>query len=65
MTLNLTKCAFRVSVKKFLGFILHYQGVKVNPAKARVILEMPPSKKIKKVQWFIRKMVALERYLSA
>ena len=38
--INLTKCAFGVVVGKFLGFMLTKEGIKVNPAKCKGILEM-------------------------
>ena len=44
MKLNLTKCAFGVSVRKFLGFIVNSRGIEANPDKIKVVLDMlPPS----------------------
>ena len=42
MKLNLTKCAFRVSVEKFLGFIVNSRGIEANPDKIKVVLDMEP-----------------------
>ena len=42
MKLNLTKCAFRVSARKFLGFIVNCRGIEANPDKIKVVLDMQP-----------------------
>jgi len=38
MKLNPNKCAFRVSLGKFLGFMVTQQGISANPNKIWVIL---------------------------
>ena len=44
MKLNPAKCAFGVSVGKFLGFIVNKRGIEANPDKIKVVLDMlPPS----------------------
>ena len=40
MKLNPTKCAFRVSAAKFLGFIVNSCGIEANPDKIKVVLDM-------------------------
>ena len=40
MKLNPTKCAFRVSAEKFLGFIVNSRGIKANPDKIKAMLDM-------------------------
>ena len=40
MKLNPTKCAFGVSIGKFLGFIVNSRGIEANPDKIRVVLDM-------------------------
>ena len=50
MKLNPSKCMFRVSSRKFLGFMVSQQGVEVNLDKIWVILEMTPPKNVKEVQ---------------
>ena len=40
--LNPTKCAFGVSVGKFLGFIVNNRGIKANPDKIKAMLDMQP-----------------------
>ena len=49
MKLNPAKCAFDVSVRKFLGFMVTQRGIEVNSTEIEVVLETPtPSKKKKK-----------------
>ena len=40
MKLNPTKCAFRVSSGKFLGFIVNSRGIEANPDKIKFMLDM-------------------------
>ena len=47
--INLTKCAFGVTARKFLGFMLIERGIEVNIAKCKAILEMRSPTIIKEV----------------
>ena len=47
LKLNLAKCAFGVSTRKFLGFIVNNRGIEANPDKIKVVLDMPPPSNIK------------------
>ena len=49
MKLNLPKCAFGVSSRKFLGFMVSQKGIEANLEKVRAILEMSSPKTIKEV----------------
>ena len=49
MKLNLTKCAFGVSVGKFLGFIVNNSGIEANPDKIRAVLDVRPPSNTKEV----------------
>ena len=49
MKLNLSKCAFGVTVGKFLGFMVSQRGIEVNPEKVQVIMELAPPKTVKEV----------------
>ena len=42
MKLNPSKCAFGVSSRKFLGFMVSHRGIKANPDKIQAILDMKP-----------------------
>ena len=50
MKLNPTKCALRVSARKFLGFIVNNRGIEANQDKIRVLLDMRPPLNTKEVQ---------------
>ena len=64
MKLNPAKCAFRVSVGKFLGFIVNNRGIKENPDKIKAVLDMPPPSNIKEVQRLTGRIAALSRFVS-
>ena len=50
MKLNPAKCAFGVSVEKFLGFIVNSRGMEANPDKIKAVLDMQPPSNTKEVQ---------------
>ena len=64
MKLNPSKCAFGVSLGKFLGFMVSRRGIEVNPEKIKAILSMEPSKNVKEVQSLTGRVVALNRFVS-
>ncbi|KAJ8505717.1 hypothetical protein OPV22_006603 [Ensete ventricosum] len=64
MRLNPTKCTFRMTSRKFLGFIVHQRGIDANPDKITVILKMQPPRSIKEVQQLTGRLAALSRFIS-
>ena len=64
MKLNPAKCAFGVSARKFLGFIVNHQGIEVNPDKIKAVLDMPSPSSIKEVQCPKGRIDALSRFIS-
>ena len=64
MKLNLGKCAFKVTVGKFLGFMVSQRGIEANPDKIRVIMEMTPPRNVKEVQSLNGKFAVLNRFVS-
>ena len=64
MKLNLSKYAFRVSLGKFLGFIVSQRGIEVNPNKIQTILSMVLPKNVKEVQSLTRRVAVLNRFIS-
>ncbi|KAL0458430.1 UNVERIFIED_CONTAM: hypothetical protein Slati_0470200 [Sesamum latifolium] len=50
LKLNLGKCAFGVSVGRFLGFMVTRRGIEANPDKIKAILDMGPPTNINEVQ---------------
>ena len=64
MKLNSAKCAFGVSAKKFLGFIVNNRGIEANPDKIKAALDMPPLSSIKEVQRLTGRIAALSQFVS-
>ena len=64
MKLNPNKCAFGVSLGKYLGFMVLQQGILADPDKIRVILDMEPPKSIKEVQSLNGRVTTLNRFVS-
>ena len=63
MKLNPNKCAFGVSSRKFLGFMISQRGIEANPDKIQAILDMEPPKNIKEVQSLTGRVAALNRFV--
>ena len=64
MKLNPSKCVFKVTAGKFLGFMVSQRGIEVNPEKVRAILELEPPRTVKVVQSLNGKVAALNRFVS-
>ena len=64
MKLNLGKCAFGVTVGKFLGFMVSQRGIEANPDKIQAIMEMAPPRNVKEMQSLNGKIAALNRFVS-
>ena len=64
MKLNPSKCVFRVTAGKFLGFMVSQRGIEVNLEKVRDILEREPLRTVKAVQSLNGKVAALNRFVS-
>ena len=64
MKLNPMKCAFRLALGKFLGFMVNQRGIEENPEKINVLLEMSSPRKPKKVMTLIHRVAALSHFVS-
>ena len=64
MKLNSAKCAFGVSIGKFLGFIVNSHGIEANPYKIKVVLDMKPPSNTKEIQRLTGRIAALSRFMS-
>ena len=64
MKLNPAKCTFGVSTEKFLGFIVNSRGIKANPDKIKVVLDMLPPSNVKEIQRLNGRIAALSRFVS-
>ena len=62
--LNKTKCAFGVSLGKFLSFMVSQRGIEANPKKVKAILEMSSPKMVKELQSLTGRIAALNRFVS-
>ena len=64
MMLNPSKCAFGVSLRKFLGFMVFQRGIEANLEKVQAILNMASPKIVKEVQKLTGRITALNRFFS-
>ena len=64
MKLNPSKCAFRVSAGRFLGFVVTQRGIEANLAQLKGILESLALNSRKRVQQLIDRFAALGRFIS-
>ena len=62
--LNPVKCAFGVFAGKFLGFIVNNRGIKANPYKIKVVLDMLPPSNIKDIQRLTGRIAVQSRFIS-
>ena len=65
MKLNPRKCAFEVTARKFLGFMVSQRGIKAKLDKIRAIMEMKPPRNVKEVQSLNGKVAALNRFVRS
>ena len=62
LRMNSLKCAFGVSVGKFLGFLVHSRGIDVDLAKAIAIATIKPSATVKELKSFLGKVSYIRRF---
>nr|CAN82630.1 hypothetical protein VITISV_028132 [Vitis vinifera] len=64
MKLNPSKCAFGVSVGKFLGFMVSQRGIEVSSNQIKAVIETPPPRNKKELQRLTGKLVTLGRFIA-
>ena len=64
MKLNSTKCVFRVSSGKFLGFLVTHMGIEVSQEQVRAFQKLPQPKSLKDIQKLTRKVAMLRKFIS-
>ncbi|GJT09252.1 reverse transcriptase domain-containing protein [Tanacetum coccineum] len=64
MKLNPKKCSFKMEEGKFLGYIVTSEGIRANPEKAKVVVNMPSPSNLKQIKRLSGKLAALNRFLS-
>ncbi|CAM9002438.1 unnamed protein product [Rhodiola kirilowii] len=48
--MNPLKCAFGVTSRKFLGFVVTHRGIEIDQTKIKAIQEMPEPKSLKELR---------------
>ena len=61
--MNPMKCAFGVSVGKFLRFLVHHRGISVDPAKATTIATIKRPTTVKELKSFLGKVSYIRRFM--
>jgi hypothetical protein len=64
LKMNPLKCSFGVSAEKFLGFIIHEHGTKIDPTKIESINKVHPPQCKNNTQTFLGKVNHLRRFIS-
>jgi hypothetical protein len=63
LKMNPLKCAFSMSVGKFLGFIIHEHGIKIDPNKIESTNKVQPPQCKNDMQKFVGKLNYLKRFI--
>ena len=63
LRMNPSKCAFGVSLGKFLGFLVHHRGVDLDPTKAEAIATLSPPTTLKELRSFVGNVSYLRRFI--
>ena len=64
LRLNASKCSFRVSLGKFLGYMVTHRGIEVNLDQIKVINNLQPPRNPEEVQKLTGITTALNRFIS-
>jgi hypothetical protein len=64
LKMNPLKCVFGVLTEKFLGFIIHEHGIKIDPTKIESINKVQPPQCKNDMQKFLGKVNYLRRFIS-
>ena len=63
LRLNPKKCAFGVTSRKLLGYIILEKGVEVDPKKVQAIIEMPPLRNISQLRSLQGHLQSIRRFI--
>ena len=64
LQLNPKKCAFSVTSRKLLGYIVSAKGIEVDPKKVQEIMDMPPPCNISQMRGLQGKIQSICRFIS-
>jgi hypothetical protein len=65
LKMNPLKCAFGVSTRKFLGFLVHNHGIDVDSAKASAIATMKAPTSHKELKSFLGRLSYIRRFIPS
>ena len=57
------KCAFGVSTRKFLGFLIHHRGISVDLVKATTIATIRRPTTVKELKSFLGRVFYIKRFV--
>ena len=61
--MNPMKCAFGVSTRKFLGFLIHHKGISVDLVKATAIATIRRPTTVKELKSFLGRVSYIRRFV--
>ena len=64
LRLNPKKCTFGVTSGKLLGYMVNERGIKANPNKIRVILDMPTPRTEREIRGFLGRLQYINRFIA-
>jgi len=62
--MNPLKCAFGITLGKFLGFIVRHRGIEIDQAKIKAIQEMSAPKNLKELWGLQGRLAYIRRFIS-
>lgn len=65
LRMNALKCAFGVSARKFLGFLVHYREIDIDLVKPTTIATIKPPATIKELKSFMGTVFYIRRFISS
>ena len=64
LRLNASKCSFGLGSAKFLGYMVTYKGIEVNPNQIEVVSSLQPPQNPKEVQKLTGMIAMMNRFIS-
>ncbi|KAG9453450.1 hypothetical protein H6P81_006354 [Aristolochia fimbriata] len=64
LKMNPLKCAFGVTSGKFLGFLVHHRGIKIDQSKIDAIQKMPEPRNVSELKSFQGHVAYIRRFIS-
>ena len=65
LKMNPLKCAFGVSTRKFLGFLVHNRGIDIDPTKVSAIATMKAPTSHKELKKFLGRLSYIRRFIPS